>query len=72
MEKENYQLIPWVKEENFNFISGDVLLAIRKGIFFLPQIVVVLDSQTEVQQVAEPYRKLPTCHFDYYAIITNP
>ena len=63
--------IPWIVEKDFEFVEGDLLLAINKGYFCLPEIVVVRKNG-KVESCFGKFKSFKTSDFDYYAYITNP
>jgi hypothetical protein len=65
------KLIPWVKTEEMEFIDGELLLAIKKHPFSIPQIVRSFGND-KVEHCFGKYEMYQTKDFDYYAIITNP
>ena len=65
------KLIPWIKTEDMEFIDGDILLAIKKAPFSIPQIVRSFGND-KVEHCFGTYEMYQATDFDYYAVITNP
>lgn len=63
--------IPWVKAEEFEFVDGEVLLAIRLVMFAMPTLVVVVGND-KVRGCYGSENVYDRSHFDYYAVITYP
>lgn len=63
--------IPWIKREDFEFIDGRLLLAIKKREISFPIIVWSLGNDKLESWFGE-YKVYKTTDFDYYAVITYP
>ncbi len=68
MEKK---VIPWTKTEDFEFIDGEILLAINKGYFCLPTIVRAFGNG-KVEEIYGKHKIYKETDFEYYAAITTP
>ena len=63
--------IPWIKTKDMEFLDGDLLLAIKKGMFSLP-IIVRSFGNDKVESCLEENKMYSITDFDYYAYITYP
>lgn len=63
--------IPWVRAKDFEFVDGEVLLAIRLVAFAMPTIVVVINDD-KIRGYYGNENTYDKSDFDYYAVITYP
>lgn len=66
------QQIPWIKQEEMEWVNGCVYVAIDTRVFFSIPIIVRDTENGFVEEVNESFKKHPITDFTHYLILTYP
>lgn len=66
------QQIPWIRQEEMEWVNGGVYVAIDNRAFFSIPIIVRDTENGFVEEVNKDFKKYPITDFTHYLILTNP